>query len=130
MPIYPEPEQIKELLSGPADTPVVMLNLLTFKERASAPDEGSSGAEAYARYAAEMRKVVESYGGRFIWSGRVDSFVIGASTERFDVIGLVEYPSRKAFVQVTQDPRVAEIGVHRAAGLESQWLVASTEQGL
>ena len=129
MPIYPTPEQIETLMKGPADTPVVMVNLLRFKAEADGDDRGASGDEAYGRYAVEMRKVVESYGGRFIWSGRVDSLVIADGDERFDVIALVEYPSREVFLKVTRDPRVAEIGAHRAAGLESQWLIATTAGG-
>ena len=126
MAIYPTSDQIQTLLEGPQDQPVVMVNLLTYKPTADSPDEGVSGEEAYCRYAVPMRAIVESYGGRFIWAGRVDSFVIGKSDDRFATVALVEYPSRKVFVEVTQDPRVQEIGVHRQAGLESQWLIAST----
>ena len=43
---------------------------------------------------------------------------------------LVEYPSRKAFVEIAMSPEVAAIGVHRAAGLEGQWLLATTTRGL
>jgi uncharacterized protein (DUF1330 family) len=123
---YPTREQLEELLGGPADSPVVMLNLLRFKERADAPDEGVSGAEAYRRYGEAMRRIVEERGGRFLWMGRVDSFVIGASDEPFDAAALVEYPSRRAFVEIVNDPRVREIGAHRAAGLSGQWLIATT----
>src|SRR5262245_21951657 len=45
--LYPTKEQIEALLSGPADRPVVMLNLLQFKRTATAPDEGMSGEQAY-----------------------------------------------------------------------------------
>lgn len=128
MALYPTPEQIQTLLTGPADTPVVMVNLLRFKPQADAPDEGVSGEEAYRRYAAQMRTFVESQGGRFVWIGRVDSQVIGAGGEGFHMIGLVEYPSRQAFLAIATDPHVQEIGVHRAAGLESQWLIATTEE--
>jgi uncharacterized protein (DUF1330 family) len=124
--LYPTREQIEELLAGPADAPVVMLNLLRFKEHAEAPDEGVSGAEAYRRYGEPMRRIVEERGGRFLWMGRVDSFVIGASDERFDAAALVEYPSRRAFVEIVNDPRVREIGAHRAAGLAGQWLIATS----
>jgi uncharacterized protein (DUF1330 family) len=126
MALYPTPEQINTLLAGPADTPVVMVNLLRFKPRADAPDEGLSGEEAYRRYAEQMRVFVESKGGRILWAGRVDSQVIGDGGEGFHMIGLVEYPSRQAFVAIATDPHVQEIGVHRAAGLESQWLIATT----
>jgi uncharacterized protein (DUF1330 family) len=123
---YPTPGQIRELLAGPADTPVVMLNLLRFKARADAPDAGVSGVEAYRLYGEPMRRIVEERGGRFLWMGRVDSFVIGASDFLFDAAALVEYPSRRVFVEIVNDPRVREIGAHRAAGLEGQWLIATT----
>jgi len=124
----PRPEQIQELLEGPNDTPVVMLNLLRFKERADTG--GQSGAEAYRQYASQMRQIVEGAGGRFLWSGRVDSQVIGESDVPFEIIALVEYPSRAAFVKIASSQEVAAIGVHRSAGLEGQWLLASTEMGL
>src|SRR5262249_46633477 len=70
MAIYPDPQQIETLLAGPADRPVVMVNLLRFKHRADGMDEGVSGEEAYRRYAEAMRAFVESKGGRFLWVGR------------------------------------------------------------
>ena len=75
--IAPEPEQIEELLEGPAEGPVVMVNLLRFKKEADAPDEGLTGEQAYGRYGAQMVQWVTSQGARLIWSGRVDSMVIG-----------------------------------------------------
>ena len=127
MPKYPTPEQIQELLSGPADTPVVMLNLLRFNAEADEPCRGQSGREAYGSYGVRMRKIVESYGGRFIWAGSADSLVIGDTDERFDAVALVEYPSRKAFVEIATSDHVARIGEDRKMGLEGQWLIASTE---
>src|SRR5437016_2695114 len=122
MAIYPSSEQIQALLAGPADEPVVMVNLLRFRPAADAPDAGMSGEEAYRRYAEPMQAFVESKGGRLLWVGRVDSQVIGTGGEGFHLIALVEYPSRQAFLAIATDPHVREIGVLRAAGLESQWL--------
>jgi uncharacterized protein (DUF1330 family) len=127
--VYPRKEQLQALLAGAQGEPVVMLNLLRFRERASAPDEGLTGEEAYQRYAGPMRRLVEARGGRFLWMGRVDAQVIGEGAEGFHVAALVEYPSRRAFVEIATSPEVAEIGVHRAAGLEGQWLLA-TKTGL
>jgi uncharacterized protein (DUF1330 family) len=124
--VYPSKEQLEALLRGPDDGPVVMLNLLRFKERATEPDEGLSGEEAYQRYGSAMRRIVEGRGGRFLWLGRVDAQVIGSGAEGFHVAALVEYPSRKAFVEIATSREVAEIGVHRAAGLLGQWLLATT----
>jgi len=128
MALYPTQEQIQTLMRGPADQPVVMVNLLTFKRTADAPDEGVSGEAAYRRYDEKMRAFVESKGGRFIWIGRVDSQVIGTGGEGFHMIGLVEYPSRQVFLAIAMDPHVQEIGIHRAAGLDSQWLIATTTE--
>jgi uncharacterized protein (DUF1330 family) len=121
----PEPAQFEELMQGPADTKVVMLNLLSFNEESE--DGNGSGQEAYRRYASRMRGIVEGGGGRFLWSGRVDSQLIGRSDAAFHVVALVEYPSRAAFVKIATSSEVAEIGVHRAAGLAGQWLIACTE---
>lgn len=124
---YPEPRQIEELMKGPDDSPVVMVNLLSFKERADGANAGVAGVDSYMRYAEKMRKFVESKGGRFIWSGRVDSMVIGESDTDFSVIALVEYPNRKAFIEIATSAHVREIGKDRADGLAGQWLIATTE---
>jgi uncharacterized protein (DUF1330 family) len=124
--VYPTKAQLEALLASPETGPVVMLNLLRFKERATSPDEGVSGREAYLRYGAAMKELVEARGGRFLWQGEVDSQLIGDGAEGFHVAALVEYPSRRAFVEIATSPEVAAIGVHRAAGLEGQWLLATT----
>jgi uncharacterized protein (DUF1330 family) len=122
--LYPTAEQLSALLAGTDAGPIVMLNLLRFKRTADAPDEGLSGQDAYRLYADEMVPFVESKGGRVIWTGRVERMAIGEGGEHFDMVALVEYPSRQAFVEIATDPYVQEIGKHRAAGLEGQWLVA------
>jgi uncharacterized protein (DUF1330 family) len=119
--LYPTAEQIQALLADPTPGPVVMLNLLRFKP---------GGEAAYRRYAAEMRKIVEARGGRFVWSGRVTSQPVGSGGEGFEIVGLVEYPSRKAFVEIATSKEVAAIGVHRVEGLEGQWLLATSAEPL
>ncbi len=128
MSIYPTSEQVQRLVAGTQDQPVVMINLLRFKSRAEGSKEGMSGEEAYRRYGIKMREFVESKGGRFIWVGRIDSQLIGEGGEGFHAAGLVEYPSRRAVLEIVSDPYVQEeIGAYREAGLESQWLLAATE---
>ena len=122
----PQPEQFKQLMEGPEDTPVVMVNLLKFKGQADGANEGMSGTESYMKYGEQMRKFVESKGGRFIWSGRVDSMVIGESDADFQVVALVEYPSRQEFTRIVGDPKAQGFSVHRTAGLDMQWLIATT----
>jgi uncharacterized protein (DUF1330 family) len=125
--LLPNPERIAAFLENDDPSPVVMVNLLKFKAKADAPDEGLSGAEAYMRYGAAMAALVQAVGGRIIWTGRVTDMVIGESDVDFDVVALMEYPSRRAFAQLVRDARVHEISVHRAAGLRGQWLFATTQ---
>ena len=53
--------------------------------------------------------------------------VIGEDDPGFHVVGLVEYPSRQKFLDIVGSDKVREISEDRAAGLESQWLLAATE---
>jgi uncharacterized protein (DUF1330 family) len=128
MPIIPTDEQLGELLADNRDTPVVMINLLRFKAEADGGKaiDGESGESAYMRYAESMRRLVESGGGRFLWMGKVDQVVIGDTGERFDAAALVEYPSRSGFIELAMKAEQSGISGDRAAGLDSQWLFAST----
>ncbi len=123
----PTPAQIAEFLEGPPDAPVVMLNLLRFKERADGDDVGLSGRDAVRRYSRAMRTFVESRGGTFVLAADIDSQLIGEGGD-FQFVGIMRYPNRQTFLELAGDPEVAAtIGKHRDAGLDSQWLFAMTE---
>ena len=130
--VYPAAEQIMPLASD-SSGPVVMLNLLKFHERAQYRDgraDAVSGREAYMRYAAAMQPIVEGAGGRFLFSGDVQGLVIGAVEELWDLVGIVEYPSRAEFFRIATSPEVHDIGVHREAGLAGQLLIPLTAHPL
>jgi hypothetical protein len=113
-----QPEQLKQLMKRPEDAPVVMVNLLEFNAPAEGVNEGMSGGESNRKYGEPMNKFAESKGGRFIWSGRVDSMVVGESDSDFDAIALVETPSRKGLVEIATTDYVAAICEDRKMGLE------------
>ncbi len=69
MATWPTPEQIEAFLAGPMDVPVVMLNLLQFKEQADASHEGMTGEEAVLLYSRAMKELVEAHSARS-WSRR------------------------------------------------------------
>jgi uncharacterized protein (DUF1330 family) len=120
--VHPQPESVRKFLAGEPE-PVVMVNLLKFKEKAAYADGRDtelSGAEAYQLYAVEMRKLVEAAGGRFIFGGSVESLLLGEVEELWDVVGLVEYPTPGALVTIAQSPEFQEIEKHREAGLAGQ----------
>jgi hypothetical protein len=124
----PTSAQLEEFLAAPQDTPVVMMNLLTFKRTADPSHAGMSGEEAMMAYAKPMREFVESHGGEFVYAGKVASQLIGEGGESFDFVSIMRYPSRSAFLELAGDAQVAAtIGKHREAGLESQWLLVTEE---
>jgi len=131
MPIGPTKEQIKALLDSDLETPVVMLNLLKFAERADGDggdgSKSSSGRESYARYGDRVRSMLEQTGARVLFQGRADSVVIGGGDDDWDAVILVEYPSRKAFIEMTSSPNYQEVSKDRTAGLADSRLIAMTE---
>jgi len=70
--VEPSPDRLQTFLeSGADDSPVVMINLLRFRERAAYPDgfaaEACSGREAYQRYGAVAVQRISAVGGRMLW---------------------------------------------------------------
>ena len=131
--VYPKNDQIGALMQDSSDKPIVMLNLLKFRAAARYEDGRKSdltGAQAYGLYAEKMRGIVERGGGRFLFAGDVKGLAIGEVESLWDVVALVEYPSAAAFAKIATSPEVADIGVHRAAGLEGQLLIPVSQRTL
>lgn len=128
--VYPSGEQLTHAVTNGPREPIVMVNLVKFKDKATYPDgraDDLSGRAAYARYSVEMRSYVEAHGGRILFLGEVGSLVVGEVEELWDAVALVEYPSMEAFVQIATSPEVAEFGIHREAGLAGQLLIQAVE---
>jgi len=128
--IEPTPDQLAAFASGPDDGPVVMINLLRWRERASYP-EGSgeapcSGQEAYGRYSEAVAPLLAGVGGRPLWIGLARGMVIAPEDERWDQAILVEYPSRKAFFTMVTSPEYRAIAHHRTAALADSRLIATS----
>ena len=124
--VYPKGEQLTEAVAKGSNKPIVMLNLLKFKDRAQYKDgrtDAGTGREAYNRYGDDMVQFVKAAGGRVLFVGDAKSLVIGNVEEMWDVVALVEYPSSEAFVKIAMSPEVAKFGIHREAGLAGQLLV-------
>jgi uncharacterized protein (DUF1330 family) len=127
MAITPNREQFVELASAPDDGPVVMLNLLAFKERADGPAaDGDDGETEYRRYGDAALKMVEERGGTVLWAGRADQTLIGDPSERWDQVVLVQYPSRAAFIDMVTQPEYEQAHTHRESGLARTLLLACT----
>lgn len=127
--LYPTRERLMELAGSQDKTPVVMLNLLKFREVAEYKDgrtEKISGREAYMRYGTEMQKIVEAHGGRFHLSADLKAVIIGEVSDLWDMVGMMEYPSAAGFFTIATLPEVTALSIHREAGLAGQILVRTT----
>jgi len=113
--LLPNPEAAQAFLSKADKGPVVMLNLLKFK--------ADGGEEAYSKYAEAVGKIVASHGGTIIYAGRAAELMVG--TEEWDAVALVQYPTRKALMEMFNSPEYQAIHHYREEGLERTVLYAT-----
>ncbi|MFO7559943.1 MAG: DUF1330 domain-containing protein [Desulfobacterales bacterium] len=120
--INPTEEQLKAFSLQKDEGPFVMINLLKFKKKG---DENSEpGVNAYNRYMENVAPLLDEAGGRLLWLGDVDDLFIGDSRDQWDRVMLVEYPSRKAFLDMISTPEYLKVHEDREAGLETSALLA------
>ncbi len=127
-----DPEQIAKWREPGPEGPIVMVNLLKFKEKAEYPDgreTNLSGYEAYQLYAQAVVEIFKSFGGRVLFAGDVTHLALGQVEELWDEIALAEYPNRGALVAMAQSDAYREITVHRRAGLAGQLNIETTYIG-
>jgi len=130
--ITPTREQFTEFAHGTRDGEIVMINLLHFArpERAAEdttadPGADTTGAAAYRDYSDQVIKMVEARGGRVIWTGRPEHVLIGdAQRDDWDLVALVSYPSRSAFIDMVTSPKYEEAHTDRERGLDRTVLLA------
>ncbi|MBW1779868.1 MAG: DUF1330 domain-containing protein [Deltaproteobacteria bacterium] len=129
--INPEPGQLQKALSNvPSGKPVVMLNLLKFRDKALYEDGVSeiSGRKAYAIYSEGAIKHIQRVGAKLIWSAEVKAPIICPEHEEWDQVLLVIYPSMEKFLEMVNDPEYQKIAIHRTAALEDSRLITTVEQ--
>ena len=113
---------------------VVMLNLLKFKKTADyseskeqAPQTEISGKEAYQLYIAHTLPFLEAAGGKVLFKGKGDSFLIGPESESWDMVLLVKHQSVAKFMEFAVDEEYLKGVVHRTAALEDSRLLPIEE---
>ncbi|HOG12727.1 MAG: DUF1330 domain-containing protein [Smithellaceae bacterium] len=108
-------DQFRALADNPGQEPFVMLNLLKFKK------EG--GRESYFRYIRESGPFVEAVGAKVLYFGKPKELLQGS--EDWDLLMLVSYPSRKAFLTMANNPDYLKVHEFRAQGVERAVLYAT-----
>jgi len=128
--VEPSPEQMASFVkSGEGASPIVMINLLRYRAKAAYPEgfdaTPCSGREAYQRYGEVAFERIASVNGRLLWFGSVQAVVIAPDAEQWDDAILIEYPSRKAFIEMVTQPEYLAAAPHRSAALEDSRLIAT-----
>jgi len=119
----PRPELAQAFFSDADHGPMVMVNMLKFKDKATYPDGRDpelSGRDAYDRYGAGVVACLEKVGGRVVYSGPVSGILLGDVEEMWDAVALAYYPSPQAMLQMVALPEYQAIEIHRYAGLAGQ----------
>jgi uncharacterized protein (DUF1330 family) len=112
--------------SLPDEGPVVMVNLVRFRERSL--DGAGSGWDAYARYSKADMPLLKRVGGTILWAGRVEGAALGHVGDRpWDWVVLALYPSRGAFLEMTTSPEYAVANIDRENGVEDHVILAANQ---
>lgn len=126
-------EAARTFFTDPPSGPVVMLNLLRFREVADytghadlAPPEPVSGRKAYGLYSERTMPLLEQAGASVELLAQASVGLIGPPDERWDTALLVRYPSVQAFREMTGSAEYLAGYGHRAAALADSRLIPLT----
>jgi uncharacterized protein (DUF1330 family) len=116
LPVDPTGSDLKHFLGDDPGGPVVMLNLLRYKER---------GREGYEEYARRIRPFLDEIGAEVLYVGDLSTVLVAPQSHKWDAVLLVRYPSRQSFSSMVADPRYQEITGLRTEALEEAVLQAT-----
>lgn len=107
--------------------PVVMLNLMRFRERSL--DGDGSGWDAYLRYSALTVPMIKARGGTLLWTGDAQTVALGAQDgNQWDYLALVYYPTVADFIDMmTSEDYEQRCDPHRTNGCAEHVIIATSE---
>jgi uncharacterized protein (DUF1330 family) len=119
--LEPTEAQLAAFAAADQTQPIAMLNLLKFRDKAEYTDgrdaKGLSGRDAYGLYGmVAMQKIAEA-GGRLFWGAPETATVIGGAEDEWDMVVIIRYPNRAAFLKMIALPDYLAAIPHRDAGL-------------
>jgi uncharacterized protein (DUF1330 family) len=128
--VMPNQTQMDEFLEGDIDSPISMVNLLKFKEKAEyedGRDTEMSGKEAYQIYATEVQEHLSKVGAEIVFGGAVSRLMLGEVEDLWDSVAIARYPSRRAMLEMMMSSDYQESEKHRSAGLLGQLNIETKE---
>tara|TARA_R110000824_G_scaffold118960_15_gene272364 strand:+ start:60419 stop:60835 length:417 start_codon:yes stop_codon:yes gene_type:complete len=127
-PVEPSAAQLAEFSKLDQTKPIAMVNLLKFRAEAVYADgrdvKGMTGAAAYGLYGQVAMAKIAEVGGRMFWAAPTAQTFIGGVGDEWDMVAIVRYPNRAAFLRMTEMEDYKAASVHREAGLERTVLIS------
>ena len=122
-------EQWKLLNEADPDTPIVMLNLIRFRETAldGYDCDGMTGEEAYAEYGRRLRALAADFPGSPFWVGDAGRVYIGPDDESWDMVLCVGYESVTVFRDMLASDAYQQAATARTAAVADSRLVLMHE---
>lgn len=111
------------------DGPVWMINLMHYRERADYADGRSSsisGREADDQYA--PLESLAAIGAEVVFVGEVEQQLLGGEPT-WDRIGVVKYPTRRAFIEMQRRPEFQKAHEHKDAGMAATIVIGGLPIG-
>ncbi len=117
MAVDPRSTDVERFIHEDSGAPVVMLNLVRFKE---------GGRASYEAYASAVMPFIQKVGAQPLYAGDGSTALVAEPGQAWDAVLLVRYPSRAAFLQMVSDPEYQRISHLRTEALQEAVLQATT----
>ncbi len=112
----PNSDAFQSFAQSPAETPVVMLNLLKFKP---------GGEASYDAYLTAVEPLLAKVGGDVVYHGNGAENLIGRDDDGWDRVLLIRYPNRKALMEMANSAAYKAIFHLREAAVTASVLLAT-----
>ena len=113
----------------PRDVPILMLNLIRYRDLAAYPEghehagKGWSGERAYQEYGKTSGPIFQRVGGSVVWRGAFQTVLTGPADEHWDAAFIAQYPNSGAFLEMVTDPEYRLAVVNRQAAVQTSRLI-------
>jgi uncharacterized protein (DUF1330 family) len=114
--VDPSGKDLKHFLADDPGGPVVMLNLLRFKD---------GGRGSYEEYARRIQPFLDESDAEILYVGDLSTVLVAPESHNWDSILIVRYPSRQAFSSMVANQDYQEITGLRTEALEEAVLQAT-----
>ncbi len=109
------------------DAPIVMLNLMKFRDNSL--DGDGSGWDAYLRYSRLAIREIKTRGGDIIWAGEIEGTALGPVEHGdWDYAALVYSPTPESFLDMMASEAYAAANIHRENGCTDHLILATRQQ--